>query len=233
MKASIVNIPEFPLGKKPLVDDRLQKIQELYKAQKVTVVQVEYVSDKDVKTADAIVCLKERKLDLVILDMEVLEARLAKPLSDTEQALLRRAQESLEKEEFLNTVTWTEEERKVLVNVNLLTLKPVVLISPQDIEDMAGLTRRVFEAAGRIVFLTGGPKDARAWEIRRGTTAVDAAGAIHSDIARGFIRAELMSFDDLVKAGNVHQAKASGCLRQENKEYVVQDGDVIDFKFSV
>jgi ribosome-binding ATPase YchF (GTP1/OBG family) len=233
MKACVVGITDFPLGKKPLPEERLKQIEQLYKAQKVTTIQVEYVSDKDIKTADAIVCPAGHKLDLIVRDMEVVEARLEKPLSETEADLLRRAQQLLEKEEFLNGAAWSEEERKTLLNINLVTLKPVVLTGEADALDLPALTRRVYDASGRIVFLTGGPKEARAWEIRRGATAVDAAGAIHSDIARGFIRAEVMRFEDLVKAGNVHQARTSGCLRQENKGYVVCDGDVIDFKFSV
>ncbi len=233
MKASVTGIPDFPFGKKPLVDERVKALQGLYKSQKATLVQVEYVPDKDIKTADAIVCLKERRLDLVIMDMEILEARLQKPLGEVEAALLRRAQASLEKEEFLKAAAWDEEEKKILVNINLVTLKPAVLIAPQEIEDVPALTRRVFDAAGRIVFLTAGPKEARAWELRCGSSALVAAGAVHSDIARGFIRAEVMAFAELAKIGNVHQAKASGCLRQEGKEYAVQDGDVIEFKFSV
>jgi len=233
MKASVTGMPDFPLGKKPLIDERVKKIQELFKAQKTTMVQVEYAPATDIKTADAIICLKERKLDLVVMDMEVLEARRSKPLTEAEQALFRRAQQVLDKEEFLNSAAWSDEERKVLVNANLVTLKAVVLVAAQEVEDLAALTRRVFEAAGRIVFLTGGPKEARAWELRRGSTALDAAAAIHSDIARGFIRAEVMPFEELAKAGNVHQAKTCGCLHSEGKEYVVQDGDVIEFKFSV
>jgi len=233
MKVSVTGIPAFPFGKKPLVDERLAKVQELFKAQKATAVQVDYVPDTQLKTADAIVCLEERKLDLVITDMEVLEARLEKPLSEQEQALFRRAQEILEKEDFLNSGAWSDSERSVLVNANLVTLKPVVLITAEEAGDLSLLTRRVFEAAGRIVFLTGVANEARAWELRRGGTALDAAAAVHSDIARGFIRAEVMSFAELAKAGNVHQAKTSGCLRQEGKEYLVQDGDVIEFKFSV
>jgi len=233
MKACVTGLPDFPFGKKPLLDERVKKVQELFKSQKATVVQVEYVPETGIKTADAIVCPRERKLDVVIMDMEVLEARLAKPLTEAEQGLLRRAQQVLEKEDCLNTGTWSEEERAVLVNANLVTLKPVVLIEAGAHEDLPALTRRVFEAAGRIVFLTGGPREARAWALRAGSTALEAAAAVHSDIARGFIRAEVMPFAKLAEIGNVHQAKTSGCLRQEGKEYVVQDGDVIEFKFSV
>jgi GTP-binding protein YchF len=84
-----------------------------------------------------------------------------------------------------------------------------------------------------ISFLTTGPDESRAWPIRRGTTAVKAAGRIHSDIERGFIRAEVIAYDELVKLGGEKQARDAGKLRLEGKEYVVQDGDVIEFRFNV
>jgi ribosome-binding ATPase YchF (GTP1/OBG family) len=233
MKASVYGIPDFPFGKKALPDERLDKISELYRAQKITQLQVEYVTEKDMKLADAIVCPVERKLDLVIMDMEVLEARSQKQLEDSERALLVKAQGLLEKEIFLKEGSFTDEEKKWLMNNNLITIRPVVLVTKEELEALPSLTRRVYDEAGRICFLTGGVKEARAWELRKNATAVDAAGAIHSDLARGFIRAEVMSYADLVKVGNVNQAKSGGCLRQEGKDYIVKDGDVVEFKFSV
>jgi ribosome-binding ATPase len=84
-----------------------------------------------------------------------------------------------------------------------------------------------------ISFLTTGPDESRAWPIRRGTTAVKAAGRIHSDIERGFIRAEVIAYDELVRLGGEKQAREAGKLRLEGKDYVVQDGDVIEFRFNV
>ena len=84
-----------------------------------------------------------------------------------------------------------------------------------------------------ISFLTTGADESRAWPIRRGTTAVKAAGRIHSDIERGFIRAEVIAYDELVALGGEKQARDAGRLRLEGKDYVVQDGDVIEFRFNV
>jgi ribosome-binding ATPase len=95
------------------------------------------------------------------------------------------------------------------------------------------LIRKCFEALGLISFLTMGPTDVRAWPIRQGTTAVEAAGSIHSDLARGFIRAETVAFSDLKAAGDMKSAKAAGKVRQEGKGYVVRDGDVMLIKFNV
>jgi len=84
-----------------------------------------------------------------------------------------------------------------------------------------------------ISFLTAGEDECRAWTIRRGTTAVKAAGRIHSDIERGFIRAEVVSFDDFVACGSEAKCRAAGKLRLEGRDYVVQDGDIIHFRFAV
>jgi GTP-binding protein YchF len=90
-----------------------------------------------------------------------------------------------------------------------------------------------YRAAGRITFLTAGDKEVRAWSIRRGDTAPQAAGAIHTDFQRGFIRAEVVSFEDYERYGGLKGAKEKGHLRLEGKDYVVQDGDIIEFRFSV
>ncbi|PDW00900.1 redox-regulated ATPase YchF [Candidatus Chloroploca asiatica] len=86
---------------------------------------------------------------------------------------------------------------------------------------------------GLISFLTTGPDEVRAWTIRQQTPAVEAAGAIHSDIQRGFIRAEVVAYDDLIKAGSMTEAKKQGTVRMEGKTYIVQDGDICHFLFNV
>ena len=86
---------------------------------------------------------------------------------------------------------------------------------------------------GLITFLTGASQEVRTWPIRRGTTAVEAAGKIHTDMKRGFIRAETFAFEDLKELGSEKALKAAGKIRLEGKEYVVQDGDVILFRFNV
>ncbi len=95
------------------------------------------------------------------------------------------------------------------------------------------LVRKCYESLGLISFLTAGEPEVRAWTIRRGSDAVEAANQIHSDIARGFIRAETVAYDDLIETGDMKAAKAAGKVRQEGKTYTVADGDVILFKFNV
>ena len=95
------------------------------------------------------------------------------------------------------------------------------------------LIRGSYELLGRISFFTVGEDECRAWTIRRGTVARKAAGVIHSDIERGFIRAELIAYDDLIEAGSWNAGKDKGTLRLEGKEYVMADGDVVNFRFNV
>ena len=98
---------------------------------------------------------------------------------------------------------------------------------------LAQLARAGFAALGLSTFLTAGPKEARAWTIPAGATAPEAAGVIHTDFQRGFIKAEVVSFDDLMAAGSMAAARAAGKVRIEGRDYVMRDGDVVEFRFNV
>ena len=95
------------------------------------------------------------------------------------------------------------------------------------------LARVGYDTLGLQSYLTAGPKETRAWTIKRGATAPEAAGVIHTDFQRGFIKAEVISFDDLVEAGSVAAAKSVGKARIEGKDYIMKDGDVVEFRFNV
>ncbi|BCQ07925.1 ribosome-binding ATPase YchF [Mycobacterium heckeshornense] len=113
--------------------------------------------------------------------------------------------------------------------------------SAAELLESIGQTERGLEALAHAgfhtlklqTFLTAGPKEARAWTIHQGDTAPKAAGVIHSDFERGFIKAEIVSYDDLVAAGSMAAARAAGKVRIEGKDYVMADGDVVEFKFNV
>lgn len=94
------------------------------------------------------------------------------------------------------------------------------------------LARIGFNTLGLQTYLTAGPKESRAWTIHKGDTAPQAAGVIHTDFQKGFIKAEIVSFDELVDAGSMVEAKARGKVRMEGKDYVMSDGDVVEFRFS-
>ena len=102
----------------------------------------------------------------------------------------------------------------------------------QDESGLDQLARVGFETLGLQTYLTAGPKESRAWTIRKGWKAPQAAGVIHTDFEKGFIKAEVVSFDDLVETGSIAEARAKGKARIEGKDYVMQDGDVVEFRFN-
>ena len=103
----------------------------------------------------------------------------------------------------------------------------------QDEPGLETLARAGFETLGLQTYLTAGPKEARAWTIHKGDTAPKAAGVIHTDFEKGFIKAEIVAFEDLDQLGSMAEARAAGKVRQEGKDYVMADGDVVEFKFNV
>ncbi|SQC29630.1 GTP-dependent nucleic acid-binding protein engD [Rothia kristinae] len=105
-------------------------------------------------------------------------------------------------------------------------------MSGQEESGLDKLARVGFSTLGLQTYLTAGPKEARAWTIRQGDTAPQAAGVIHSDFERGFIKAEIVSFSDLDQLGSMAEAKAAGKVRMEGKDYVMADGDVVEFRFA-
>lgn len=137
-----------------------------------------------------------------------------------------------------------EKESAGMIEVSAKVEEEISALEPDEkkefLEDLglesSGLDRLVVEGydlLGLISYLTAGPKEVRAWTIEKGTKAPQAAGKIHSDFERGFIRAEIISFDALMECGTMAAAKEKGLVRSEGKEYVIQDGDVVLFRFNV
>jgi GTP-binding protein YchF len=118
-----------------------------------------------------------------------------------------------------------------LVELDEADARELLLSTGQTESGLDALARVGFATLGLQTFLTAGPKEARAWTIPVGATAPQAAGVIHTDFERGFVKAEIVSYDALVAAGSMAEAKARGQVRIEGKEYVMQDGDVVEFRF--
>lgn len=236
-------------------------------------------------------------LELMLSDLEIISNRLHKveklvkgdKTYNKELELLKILKDSIEKEQPLRSIDFSDEETILLKNFNLLSLKPVLYVCNISEEDLlqgedneyvrsvreyafkenseviavsakieseisqlnreekkeflaelgleeSGLDKLInasYDLLGLMSFLTSGPKEVRAWTIKKGTKAPKAAGKIHSDIERGFIRAEVVNYKDLIKCGGTAQAKEKGLVRLEGKDYIIQDGDVVLFRFNV
>ncbi len=232
MKISAFAIPEAVLGKHNVKNDKLDQADKLVKAKKKTYPQIELAGQDAAAEADVIIIPIDAKMDLILHDLDFLDNRLAKSPPDKEKIVLDKMKSVLEKEDFISTIGLTDQEKEIISGYGLLTLKPVVVIIKEELEDMGILLARVLRESGFINFLTVGDKENRAWLVKKGTTAWEAAGAIHSDIQQGFIRAEIISFADFISCGGENGAKQAGKMRLEQKEYVMQDADLVNFRFN-
>lgn len=232
MKVCVFAISELQPGKKSVKDSRLDQADSFVKAKKKTYIQIDIVGEDKILEADSILVLKENRTDLILADLEFVETRLSRATEDVEKALLTKMKAALEKEEFLSTLTFSDADKALMASYNIVTHKPVVLADKAELEDQNELLFRAVKDSGYMSFFTVGEKETRAWLIKKGTTAVDAAGEIHSDIQKGFIRAEIIGFDDYMKAGGEVPAKQAGKLHSEQKEYIMQDCDLVNFRFN-
>ena len=234
-------------------------------------------------------------LELVFADLETVNKRLdrAKKLLKGDKSyqseidLLEKVKETLEQGKPARILNLSEEEKEIIKDSFLLTMKPILYVanvSENEIsedneyvkkvreyaknenakviklcvkieEELSGLEdddkkemlealgmdesgldkviKESYDLLGLMSFLTAGKPEVRAWTIKKGTKAPEAAGKIHSDIQRGFIRAEVVSYDDLIRLGSLNEAKEKGLVRSEGKDYIMQDGDVVLFRFNV
>lgn len=232
MKIGIFALPGINLGKHNIKDKRLDDVDKLVKAKKKTYIQIEAVGEDSLLDADAIVTGTDNKTDLILKDLEFVETRLGRSADETEKALLNKLKIALEKEEFICSLGLSAEEKEALVKYGLLTVKPIILAAKEELEDVNALLARAVKDGGYISFFTAGEKDTRAWLIKNGETAWDASGAIHSDIQKGFIRAEIISLDDFLTCGGETQSKQAGKQRLEQKDYIMKDGDLANFRFN-
>ena len=232
MKIALFGISEIKIGRHNLKDPRLDQADQLVEAQKKTHAQVEVIGEDRLLDADAVLSTPESRTDLILKDLEFVETRLGRGPQEAERAALEKIQGLLESERFIFQSGLSPAETEAVAAHNFFTNKPVVSAEPADLADPDTLLLRAFREAGFISFLTVGGKENRAWPIRGGMTAWEAAGTIHSDIQKGFIRAEIVSFEDFVQAGGETQAKRAGKQRLELKTYVMQDYDIVNFRFN-
>ena len=232
MKISAFGISEIALGKQNVKETRLDQADKLVKAKKKTYPQIDLVGQDAALEADAIIIPADAKMDLILQDLDFVEGRLAKAPAENEKVILNKMKGALEKENFISTLGLMDPEKELIAGYGLFTLKPVVVINKEDLEDLGSLLVKVLAQSGFICFLTVGDKENRAWLIKKGTTAWEAAGVIHSDIQQGFIRAEIISFADFIACGGETQAKQAGEMRLELKDYIMQDADLVNFRFN-
>jgi len=232
MRIALFGITEIKVGRHNLKDTRLDQAHKLVEADKKAHAQVEVIAEEELQDADAILSLDETKADLILKDLEFVETRLGRDPLPAEREALEKIRNLLESENFVFNSSLTAEDLQAVAAHSFVTAKPIVVTTRQELQNPDAVLLRAFKEAGFISFLTVGGKENRAWPVRKGATAWEAAGTIHTDIQKGFIRAEIISFADFIEAGGETQAKRAGKQRLEMKPYVMQDYDVVNFRFN-
>src|ERR1044071_1061861 len=232
MKICLFGVSGIALGKHNIKDPRLDQVDRLVGAQKKTYAQADVVPEKEMLTSDAILTSKSAVSDLLMKDLDAVETRLGRDAGEAEKAVLQKLADGLMSEKPVSAIGLSAEELQAISAHNFYSSKPVVVADDSELAAPDPLLVRAFKESGYISFLTVGGKENRAWPIRAGISAWDAAGTIHTDIQKGFIRAEIISFADLVEAGGETQAKRAGKQRLELKTYVMQDYDITNFRFN-
>ena len=180
-----------------------------------------------------------RAADVDLAQLRSLGLMTAKPIIyvfNVDESVLTSPEERAELEALVAPARAVFLDAKI--ESELIALSPedaaeLLAMTGQDESGLDQLARIGFDTLGLQTYLTAGPKESRAWTIPKGSKAPQAAGVIHTDFERGFIKAEVISFEDLVAAGSVAAARAAGKARMEGKDYVMHDGDVVEFRFNV
>ena len=232
MKIGLFGITALPLGKHNLKDPRLDQVHQLVEAQKKTHAQVDVVGGKDLLTCDAILTTGAALSDLLMKDLDFVEGRLGRETGEAERTVLQKIADALISEQPISAAGLTPEQQAAIAAHTFHSNRPVIVATEAELAEPDALLLRAFADGGHICYLTVGGKENRAWAIRAGETAWEAAGAIHTDIERGFIRAEVVRCEDLLAAGSIPAAREKGQVGLEGKEYIVQEGDVILFRHS-
>ena len=221
---------DLPEGKVKYQDERVINLDKKFEAKKVTPFYAEFIKD-DCHQCDSFIVSREHLWDLFILDMEKLETRVERATDDFEKALLTRCLGYLEQETPLCDVDFSEEESALLKQLAPLTLKPTVITeAPPEINDAID---QVLHKAGIIFFYTADKKEVHAWPIKEDSDIVSCAAKIHSDLARGFIKAEIVRFEDLIKVYNWQEARSKGLVQLVDRDYTIRAGDIIEIRFNI
>ena len=232
MNLALAGIAGISLGKHNIKDPRLDETHLLVEADKKTYAQIDLIGEERLLDSNAILTTREGFPDLILRDLEFVETRMGRNPPPVELAALLKLKSALENERGAGLVELSPEEKQAVTAHNFCTSRPIIVAEAAELQEPDPLFVRALKEAGYICFLTVGGKENRAWPIRQGATAWEAAGAIHSDIQKGFIRAEILSFQDFQQAGGETQAKRAGKLRVETKSYVMADYDLVNFRFN-
>jgi ribosome-binding ATPase YchF (GTP1/OBG family) len=222
---------DLPEGKTKYDDPNLEALIQKDNPKKVSPYYAELVKDEFIQS-EVIVLPKDKILDLLIYDIEKIENRIARTTDDQEKQVLQKCLHTLDNELPLCEDTFTDEETSFLKALAPPSYKPVLMLDKPAVS-INDIIRQALDKANYMFFYTSGPTESHAWLIKKNSDIVTCAAKIHSDLARGFIKGDVVSLEDYLNHHNFHDCKSKGVARVVDKDYIVKPNEIIEIRFNV
>ena len=230
MKISYTKL-DLPEGKIKYNDGIFFGLVEKFQPVKVSPYYFEFIPD-DYEAADIIAIAEEHVLDLLILDMEKIENRLPRTEDLSEKETLEKCLAQVEDQKPICDLILDKNEQAVVRALKLLSFTPTLVCgNPSPEPDI--VCRDAMEKAGMMFFYTVGKEEVHAWLVGKNTDAVTCAGKIHSDLSRGFIKAEIVSCEDMMTAHNMQDARSKKLTRLVGRDHAIPTNSILDIQFNV
>ena len=221
----------LPQGKIKFNDEILLELVKKFQPKKMSPYYFEFFPD-DYELADVIMINSECLLDLLILDIEKIEGRLTRTEEPFEKEVLEKSLVQLDEQKPICDLRWDDTEQAVIKALGLLSLTPT-LVYDETSADMKLICRDGMKKASMMFFYTVGKQEVRAWLVEEETNAATCAGKIHSDLARGFIKAEIVSYEDIMKVHSMQDARSKELTKLVGHDYVVPVNSILEIRFNV
>jgi ribosome-binding ATPase len=221
---------DLPEGKVKYLDERVSALDEKLSPRKITPFYIEFTCE-DFSHCDGFLVAQERVWDLLILDMEKLENRRERTADVPEKELLTRCLDYLEQEVPLCDGDFSSSELSLLRTLAPLSLTPTLILA--EAPGLNDAISMMLKKSGIIFFYTADKKEVHAWPVAENSDIVTCAGKIHSDLARGFIKADIVNYDDFMQAYNMQEARSKGMVKLVDRDYTIHEGDIIEIRFNL
>ena len=217
-------------GKVKYQDPILTALTEKDNPKKTTPFFVEFLKD-EYSDADAIVINEDSLIEILILDMDKIEGRINRVIDKEEIALLKKCLSHLEKEQPLCNMEFNNMESTILKELAPDSYKPIVQVGEE--YNINNIIEIILRETSNMFFYTSGPSESHAWLVPNGSDIVFCASKIHSDLARGFIKGDVVSYDDYMSCHNFNECKSKGLAKMVDRDYIVNPNELIEIRFNV
>ena len=221
---------ELPQGKIKFHDKKLITLVNKDNPKKISPYFFEFVLDNFIQSI-AIIVPKDKILDILILDMEKIEKRMQRTSNPTETKLMEKCLHYLEQEIPLCDVDFNDSEKIILDLLSLTSMKPIVVLKGN--EDINNIISLAIDKADHMFFYTSGTQESHAWFVPKGSDIISCAAKIHTDLARGFIKGDVVKYEDYLEHHNFKECKTKGVAKMVGKDYIVNPDEIIEIRFNI